>query len=50
MKRWIDGVLRPWKSWEDLDLKVWRAKGKEPEGGDDDVDRVRDLFSQLDLQ
>ena len=37
-------------SWEDLDLKVWRAKDKEPESGDDEGDRVRAFFAQLDLQ
>ena len=42
MKKWIDGVH--------LDLKVWRAKDKEPEGGDDEGDWVRDFFAQLDLQ
>ena len=50
VKRWIDGVLRPWRSWQDLDLKVWRNKDKATEGQDNGGDWVRNFFTQLDLR
>ena len=45
VKRWIDGRLRSWETWEDLGLDVW-TDGE----GEEVVDNVRTFFSQVDLR
>ena len=45
--RRIGGEWRKWKTWEDLDLKVWVNKGVE---GEKDVNYVYIFFSQLPLE
>ena len=44
--RKIEEEWRKWKTWEDLDLKVWVDRGGE---GEKDVNHVYIFFSQLPL-
>ena len=47
VKRWVEGTFRTWRTWEELNLRVWVDKGVD---GGKDVDHVRRFFSEVDLR
>ena len=44
IKRWINGVLRTWESWEELEFDAWVDEG---DNGEEGMDNVRFFFSKV---